>query len=61
MYPWLNYILRAAALAFVESSAAVSIHYAYSDELQGDDPVRLPIGKCIRITFEYVDPPEGQP
>jgi hypothetical protein len=51
-------ILIAIALDFLSSSSgtgSVYRRYIHEEEMQGDDPVKLPAGKVVKITVEYFD------
>jgi len=51
-------ILIAIALDFFcSTSGTKSVYrkYIHEEEMQGDDPVKLPTGKVIKITVEYFD------
>ena len=59
MYDSFRLVLAGAARDFLEGGVTRSRYYFRADDLEVDDPVTLPNGKVILVTFEYIDEPDG--
>lgn len=55
MDAWMRTVLIGMAEAFIDMRAARSENYIRADDFHGDDPVPMPKGKAVKITFEFVD------
>jgi len=53
-------ILSGVALEWFELKNSRSKFYLYEEDVTGDDPISLPEGKVIQVTFEFVDDPNEE-
>ena len=60
-YDAVRNILAGSVSIFVDDGAIQSTHYYTKDDfctMAGDDPIDIPDGKAVKVTFEYVDESE---
>ena len=53
-------ILSGVAREWFELKNSRSKFYLYEEDVTGDDPISLPEGKVIQVTFEFVDDPNEE-